>query len=135
MTRVVIFGSRGFDNYPILKMSCYNALAMLDGRLLIDAIIVSGGAKGADRLGERFAAHRGLVVERYIPDWSKGRGAGIKRNIEMADISQIAIGFWDGESPGTRQMIQYCKDKGLIVFVFNTEGKRVATYNVDEKYL
>lgn len=39
--------------------------------------IVSGGARGADRLGEKYAKENNYKVKKFIPDWEKGRSAGI----------------------------------------------------------
>jgi hypothetical protein len=48
-------------------------------------VIISGGAKGADSLGERYAQERGLEVKVFRADWDKyGKRAGILRNTKMS---------------------------------------------------
>lgn len=37
------------------------------------------------------------------PDWSLGKGAGHKRNTQMAEYADGAIIFWDGKSKGSKQ--------------------------------
>ena len=105
-TRVVIAGCRNDNNYQ--EASQYISLCLKD---LVDEneiIIVSGGARGADKLGERYAKERGLKIEYYLPDWDKfGRAAGPIRNEQMAKVGDIVICFWDGVSRGTKTMIDY----------------------------
>lgn len=107
--RVMVAGSRGFDDYDLLAATLDR---LLGGR--VGAVIVSGGAKGADLLGERYAADRGLAVERHPPDWKRhGRGAGVIRNGEMVAASDMAVFFWDGASKGTADGIAKAKAKGI----------------------
>lgn len=75
-----------------------------------EIIIVSGGAKGSDTLGERYAKQNGFEIERYLADWDTyGKSAGARRNKKMAEISDYVICFWDGKSKGTKIMIDYAK--------------------------
>lgn len=70
--------------------------------------IVSGGAKGADQVGERFAEQEGIPVQRFEPDWDEhGKAAGPIRNEEMAEYADVLVAFWDGESSGTKSMIEH----------------------------
>ena len=58
-------------------------------------------------------------------DWEKyGRSAGPKRNAQMAEIANALIAFWDGQSRGTKNMIETAKQKGLIVKVVNYTNRR-----------
>ena len=51
-------------------------------------------------------------------DWERhGKAAGPIRNAEMADVSDALIAFWDGQSCGTKSMIELAKRKGLQVAV------------------
>ena len=88
--------------------------------------IISGGARGADTLGERFANEMGLEIFRFIPDWDGlGKRAGYVRNAEMAKFAVedgnygVLIAFWDGQSRGTKHMIDLAKRYGLEVHVVN----------------
>lgn len=101
MVKVIIAGGRDFNDYELLKSSCDKILEDL-----IDVEIVSGGARGADSLGEKYAIERGLPIKIFKADWAKhGKSSGFKRNIEMAEYADMLICFWDGESKGTRHMI------------------------------
>lgn len=116
--RVVIAGSRNYTDYSSAsKFICENLSAYEKKSL----IIVSGGCRGADSLGERFAAENGISVEKYPAEWKKyGKGAGLVRNMKMAEICDFAICFWDGKSKGTFSMIDYCRKlnkKVIIKFI------------------
>lgn len=61
-------------------------------------------------LGERFARENGFPVERYLAQWKKyGEKAGPKRNLQMAEVCDYVICFWNGKSRGTACMIAYAK--------------------------
>ena len=74
--------------------------------------VVSGGARGADALGEAWAVANGVPVRRFLADWqSYGRAAGAIRNLEMRAYGDALVALWDGESPGTRHMISAMRSK------------------------
>lgn len=95
-----------------------------------DCVIVSGGCKGADISGERFAEAHGFEVVRFMPDWKTyGRSAGIRRNAEMISyISQserpAVIAFWNGESRGTKFTVEQAKKKGIPVYIYYYKSKK-----------
>ena len=106
--RIVIAGSRDYNNYDEAKEFIDSCL--IDINKENEIIIVSGGASGADAIGERYATEKGFKIEKYAAEWKKyGRAAGPKRNKEMAEISDYVICFWDGKSKGTKSMIDYAK--------------------------
>ena len=110
---VIIAGGRDFCDDELLKEKCDH---FLSGFVGIE--IVSGAASGADLLGERYAADHGYPVTRFPADWGKyGRGAGPKRNVQMAEYSDALIAFWDSKSSGTKNMIETAKKRGLAVKV------------------
>lgn len=67
--------------------------------------IVSGGARGVDRVAAEAARQRGMNVIEFIPDWSQGKGAGMARNAEIVAHADAVIAFWDGKSRGTKNTI------------------------------
>ncbi len=136
--RVIIAGSRNFNNYELLKQKCDNILKFRQVE------IVSGGAKGADSLGEKYALERGYAIKRFIPDWSIGKSAGYIRNESMAkyasnrdqkleylltDKSAVGglIAFWDGKSRGTKNMIDLAVKYNLKLRVIKYD------INIDER--
>ena len=123
--RVIIAGSRDFNDYKLLKES---AIEIITKKTMLPDLtrIISGGARGADTLGERFANEMGLEISRFIPDWDGlGKRAGYVRNAEMAKFAVedgnygVLIAFWDGQSRGTKHMIDLAKRYGLEVHVVN----------------
>lgn len=111
--RVIVAGSRTFSNYELLK----EKLDFFLKNRLPDVEIISGTAQGADKLGERYAIENNLICKQFPADWTIGKSAGYKRNIEMASYSNCLIAFWDGTSKGTQHMINIAKGKKLIVRV------------------
>lgn len=114
MKRIVIAGCRDYENYEEAKGFIEACLKGIEEEI----IILSGGAKGADALGERYALENGMRVERYPAEWEKyGRGAGPKRNQKMAEACDMAICFWDGKSRGTKSMIGLARKLGKKVVI------------------
>ena len=107
--RLVVAGSRDFDNYTLLS-------AELD-KLLVgktNITIVSGTARGADRLGERYAAEHNLRIERFPAEWEKyHKGAGPIRNMKMVQSADAVIVFWDNESSGTKNIIECARKEDI----------------------
>lgn len=111
MLKVIIAGSRGFNDYKLLETKLVHFLSRYSPE---DIEIVSGGARGADLLGERFAKEKGCEIKRFIPDWdNKGKSAGYIRNWEMANYSDACVLFWDGKSSGTKHMLALAEKECL----------------------
>ena len=114
--RLIVAGSRGFNNYELLKQKCDTLLSQK--RLTHSIVIISGTARGADRLGERYAAERGYRVERFPADWERdGIAAGPIRNSQMAAHADALVAFWDGNSRGTKDMIERAEKHNLPIRV------------------
>lgn len=87
-----------------------------------ELILNSGNARGVDKISEAWAKDRGVEVKIFKPDWSKGKGAGLARNLEMVDSCGYVCGIWDGESRGTKHCFEYAKKQKKTVKVY-TQGK------------
>lgn len=117
MFRVIIAGTRDFNDYDLLKKYCDYMLSkkVESGEQIT---IISGGASGADALGEKYAKERGYSLRLFPAQWEKyGRQAGPMRNREMADNADALIAYWDGKSRGTKNMIEEAKKRGLKVAI------------------
>lgn len=113
MFRVIIAGSRTFNDYQLLRDKCDK---LFSGKR--PTAIVCGEAKGADSLGKRYAEERGIDVMSFPADWSTyGKRAGYIRNEEMAKNADALVAFWDGTSHGTQHMINLAKQYGLAMRV------------------
>lgn len=111
MTKVIIAGTRTFEDYNLLRDTCDKVLSQYT-----DIEIVSGSAPGADTLGEQYAKEKGYPIKMFPAYWkTHGKAAGPIRNQQMADYADVLIAFWDGKSKGTRDMIYKAQQKGLRV--------------------
>ena len=124
--RVIIAGSRDFDDFPKLMNSCIDILFKItEQNDDLDKIrIVSGTARGADQLGEQYAKIAGYEISRFPADWDGlGKRAGYVRNAEMAKFAVadgnygVLIAFWDGQSKGSKHMIDLAEKYGLEVHI------------------
>jgi predicted Rossmann fold nucleotide-binding protein DprA/Smf involved in DNA uptake len=112
--RVIIAGSRHCNNYLLLK-----AAIKRSGFQITE--VVSGGARGVDTLGEKWAKENGIPFSRFSANWSDhGKAAGPIRNQQMAKYAGpegalIAILYPD--SRGTKNMIEEATKRGLKVYV------------------
>ena len=132
MKKVIIAGSRSFNDYALLKIE-------LDKLFSEPFTVVSGGAKGADSLGEQYANEKGYSIERYLAKWNDlsvkncvikynsygayNAMAGHNRNQEMLNAvlnnldGGCVVAFWDGKSKGTENMIKISKKAGIVVYI------------------
>ena len=107
--KLIVAGSRSFSNYKLL---CWNLDKIINGNNEVE--IVSGTAQGADKLGEYYAQTHGFAVKQFPANWNKfGKSAGYRRNEEMAKYATHCIVFWDGESRGTKHMIDLANKHNL----------------------
>ena len=127
MIKLIIAGSRSFEDYELLKTEILKVYSSK----LKDLHIVSGGAKGTDKLGERFAKEFGLQVTQFIPDWGNitVEGAVVKknrygeynaiaghiRNQKMAEFADALFAVWVDGSSGTKDMILRAQKEKLEI--------------------
>lgn len=125
--RTLNFAIVGSRDFPHL-ISVWNLVMFL---LPSNARVVSGGARGVDRVAEKAAIKRGLPRPLiFKPDWSTGRGAGFARNKIIIEESDIVIAFWHNRSRGTADSIGHAKRLGKKIYVFEyLDNKLVRCYN------
>lgn len=140
MLKVIIAGSRNFSDFTVLKKECckiFKSLSdegCLSGNVKADCAnieIISGSARGADKLGEDFAKEYGIQVKRFPAQWDKyGKSAGYIRNDAMARYATdgnglgVLIAFWDGKSRGTKHMIDIAKKNNMKIFVVDIDDAK-----------
>jgi hypothetical protein len=115
--KLIIAGSRNVTSLQTVL----DATKRVQGIINVTEI-VSGAARGVDTLGEEVAGLLGLRIRRFPARWTlpcgaTDRGAGYKRNAEMADYADCLLAVWDMNSPGTRHMIScmYTLDKRVFL--------------------
>ena len=85
--------------------------------------IVSGGAKGIDSCVREYAKKKGIKLTEILPEYSKyGRGAPLRRNLEIIAYADEVVAFWDGKSRGTKFVIDNCKKQSKKVTVYMIES-------------
>jgi len=116
--KLIVAGGRDFTDYAKASNSI-NELA--NGELAPYAVaIVSGMARGADAIGAEFARNNNVVLYEFPANWDvHGKRAGFIRNEEMGRFSDGLLAFWDGQSRGTKHMIEFMKRLNKPVFVVN----------------
>lgn len=129
--RIIIAGGRNFDDTYLFESTVSKYIADLFSRhqrenpnnMDFTIEVVSGGASGADSMGEKYASFLGYPVKQFLPNWNLyGRAAGPIRNKQMAEYANedgngILIAFWDGKSKGTKSMIELAKIYGLVIHI------------------
>ena len=113
---MIIAGPRDYEDYISVLVAVRCAAFPISE-------VVSGVATGVDTLGERWAKDHGIPVRRFPADWNKyGKGAGPKRNLEMAKYADGAIILWDGMTKGTGSMLKIAKAHNLEWFLYGIRG-------------
>lgn len=120
--KIIIAGSRDFTNYTLLEKVVDKLIIGLKEQ----STIISGTARGADRLGERYAKENNLKLLRFPADWhSYGKQAGFIRNTKMAKEGDVLIAFWNGSSAGTKHMIHIAKQMELTVHIIEFNSNKL----------
>ena len=101
--KLAIIGSRNFTNYKLLQ----EILEQYKPKI---TLVVSGAAKGADSLGEKWALENNIQSLIFPADWNQyGKRAGFIRNEDIIKNCDCCVAFWDGESKGTKHSLSLCK--------------------------
>lgn len=117
VARIIVAGSRDFEDADF----AFPRISHMLSRVPDGLEIISGGARGADAIGEAWAQANGVQCVRFPAEWNKyKKRAGFIRNAQMGWYSTHLIAFWDGKSPGTKGMIDFARENGLQVKVFQT---------------
>jgi hypothetical protein len=104
--RVIIAGSREiFDRNWVIGCIIRSGFEVSE--------IVSGGARGVDKLAMILAEDCDIPLKVFPAYWDKyGKQAGFFRNQEMAEYADALVACWDGKSKGTMHMINIMKKLG-----------------------
>lgn len=114
---LAIIGSRDFNDYEQLSY-------FIRKNVKVDNIteIVSGGARGADALAEKFAMEYHIPTTIFKPNWQKfGRPAGMIRNKDIIEKSEVVFAFWDGISKGTANSLKLAEKAKKSIYIYQYE--------------
>lgn len=123
---ILVAGSRNYYNYSEFK----NVMDYTNNKYHIIEII-SGGARGADSLAERYAKENNIPIKVFPANWDMyGKTAGFIRNTEMHNYLQnfkdrMCICFWDGQSHGTVHNFKLCKNNNTKLVCYNFKLHKV----------
>lgn len=116
-----VVGSRDWTDYEQVK----EYLDLICSHNHVTAI-VSGGARGVDKMAERYSREElGMEPTVFLPDvkrWGIPK-ALFKRNTEIVKHSDIVIALWDGKSTGTADTIRKAKNFERQHFVVYARDK------------
>lgn len=105
--KLAIIGSR---NLKVLDLEMYISKDVTE--------IVSGGAKGIDNCAKDFAIAHNIKLTEFLPNYRRyGKGAPLKRNLQIIDYADEVLAFWDGKSKGTKYVIDNCNKKINVIVI------------------
>lgn len=122
--KVAVIGSRTFNDYELMCKT----LKQFD-----ITEIVSGSAKGADTLAEKYAKENSILTKLFPADWNDmsepcivgenkygkyNKLAGHKRNTLIVEYCDCVVAFWNGSS-GTADSINKAKNLNKRVIIIN----------------
>lgn len=82
-------------------------------------LIISGGAKGIDKLAEYYANEHKIPIQTFLPNYETyGRAAPIVRNQEIVNACDTLVAIWDGKSKGTKSTIDFAIKSGKTVKIY-----------------
>lgn len=85
--------------------------------------IVSGGAKGIDAGAKEYAIQHNIPYTEFLPDYHRyRRGAPLRRNLEIIAYSDFVLAFWDGQSKGTKFVIEQCQKQNVPIQIIHIEN-------------
>ena len=128
---VNISGDGYFQNASVGNLVAYCVIAVImlvavivlaqpkfTGTAALVTEIISGGARGVDSCAREYANRKGIHLTEYLPNYKKyGRGAPLRRNITIVENADLVLAFWDGQSHGTKHVIDHCRKSGVPVQV------------------
>lgn len=119
-SNVIVAGGRDFDDYDLMRDTLDELFwdsDAFEGKVIK---IVSGMARGADTLAIDYADENGLTKILFPVNWKFHKNlAGLFRNEDMLSVGTHLVAFWDGDSHGTKKMIDLAREKGIPVWVIN----------------
>lgn len=108
---VIVAGSRDFNDFELLTQKLDQLFANRK-----PTRILSGAARGADTLAIEYAKLRDIPCRKFPAQWRRwGRRAGMIRNREMLEHADALVAFWDGESRGTKHMIDIATEAEIEI--------------------
>lgn len=117
-TRIIVCGGVHFNDYEDFINKMDPLVESYE-----NVTLISGHAKGADTLAEKYASEKGIPIKVFPAEWTKyGKAAGPIRNRAMLDYAKeqnpVVVAFWNGKSRGTGNMIKQAQKAGVECRIF-----------------
>ena len=114
--KLIVAGGRDFTDTN--RMIAELQKLVESGEITDSPELVCGMARGADMLAYSLWANNRMPIHNFPANWNKhGKSAGYKRNQEMGEFADAAVCFWDGNSKGTKHMIDIMNRLNKPVYV------------------
>lgn len=143
----VVAGSREYNDYIEFSNIMDGLLSKLNNK---NIVIISGGARGTDKMAEKYCSERdieNIVIyaewDKYKIDGSKFNPAGFIRNRQMHEYMlkhaedyhhRGCICFWDGDGRGTSNNFELCKEFNTSIVIYNWKTKQYMNPNYVKGY-
>lgn len=115
MKKIAVIGSREYKNV--------NKIINFIKSLSYDVLIVTGGARGVDKIAEATAKKYGkhyCVVYANWDFYGRSQAGKIRNSIVVKLVDEVYV-FWDGKSTGTKDVIDKAKKVNKLKEVFKDE--------------
>ncbi|MCK9234776.1 MAG: SLOG family protein [Gammaproteobacteria bacterium] len=118
-SRIIIAGTRGFSDVGWFRKTLTDYLVKEHKGKHI-AFISGDAPSGADNLIIKWCELTPFECYKFTAKWNElGKRAGFLRNDDMSYEASHLLTYWDGQSPGTKDMIKRAEERGLIIHNVN----------------
>jgi hypothetical protein len=120
MRRILVTGSRTWTDADAIHQALRSQVSPDE-----KAVVVHGGAAGADVMAGSSARFLGWRREVHCADWEKhGKAAGFIRNQHMVDLgADVCLAFIKNNSPGATDCAHRAEKAGIPVHYVREEGR------------
>lgn len=116
--KIAIIGSREMTRKPVVDV-----LETLDDLKRNDIVVITGGARGTDEIVEDYCKIKMINVKVIRPIDERSPINYLFRNVEILTEADKVVAFWDGQSRGTKFVIDYCKARNKPVQIFRSDAQ------------
>ena len=143
----IIAGSREYENYEEFSKIMDTLLCNINNE---DIIIVTGGARGTDKMAERYCSERNIICIVINAEWDKHRIPGTKfnpagfiRNRKMHEYliehcgdydHRGCICFWDNDGRGTSNNFALCEEFNTRLVIYDWVNNKFINPNTVKGY-
>lgn len=118
--RLLVTGSQKYPD----RQRVIDKLDKLRESYVID-VLAHGSAKGVDHLAGLWARDNDIPVQTWPAKWKlyNTRAGPIRNRLMLKEFEpDLVVAFWDGISPGTKDMISIAHRAGIEVIIYMPTG-------------